>query len=728
MIFDLILISAFTLANLGLGFVVFARNKALFANKVFLAVTVFLTLWMLCNFFLAQTQWNLVAVRLLNSLAYTFGFLAIYASFVFATVYPSDSPFARNRRNLTIASAVAGAFALFSATPLIAGDVYLGPRGHAQFTDAPLELLYTVVTLTLVLLIIGRYVAVIRKVKGTERAQAILVMVALAVSILVGVFANLLLPYLGVKIDYSYFSPVTSLIVVGSIAYAITRHGLFNVRPFIARSLAYFMSIAALVVVFYGSALLLLGAFTNYGLNTAQTIYFAGLSVVLAIAYQPTKGFFDRISNRLFYRDSYDPQQVINKVNSKLVNTLNLHTLLHNTAQIIETEVGLSFCDFYLDPKTTKSVHKSGSNQKLFEKSDWSAFESYIDQKWKTLAISDNSLPEDVRKELVNLGIEAAVKMTASGEYVGVLIVGGRKSGNSFTTQDIQLLEIIAGEVAIAVQNALRFEVISQFNVTLQEKVDEATRKLRATNEKLRKLDETKDEFISMASHQLRTPLTSVKGYLSMVLEGDAGKLKPQQEALLKQSFLSSQRMVNLIADLLNLSRLNTGKFVIDAAATDLREVVDAEIAQLQEAARAKGIEMKYERPKEFPTLMLDENKIHQVVMNFMDNAIYYTQSEGSIEVSLTETPTAIEYRVKDTGIGVPRQMQKHLFSKFYRADNARRMRPDGTGLGIYMAKKVIVAQGGSIIFESEEGKGSTFGFRFSKTGHAAQPSTPPAT
>jgi signal transduction histidine kinase len=320
---------------------------------------------------------------------------------------------------------------------------------------------------------------------------------------------------------------------------------------------------------------------------------------------------------------------------------------------------------------------------------------------------------------LTHHDISAVARLTASRgskkEVLGYMLLGPRKSGKNYDLQDAQVIDAVASTLVIAMQNALHFEEIQHFNVTLQERVEEQTRKYRTANEKLKKLDETKDEFISMASHQLRTPLTSVKGYLSMVLEGDAGPLKPQQEQLLKQSFMSSQRMVNLIADLLNLSRLNTGKFVIETAPTDLRVIVDQEIAQLHETAKAKNITLTYVNPKTFSLLPLDEGKIHQVVMNFIDNAIYYTPEGGQIEVSLNETPSHIEFRVQDSGIGVPREMQHKLFGKFYRADNARRMRPDGTGLGLYMAKKVVVAQGGSIIFASQEGKGSTFGFRFSK-------------
>jgi signal transduction histidine kinase len=182
---------------------------------------------------------------------------------------------------------------------------------------------------------------------------------------------------------------------------------------------------------------------------------------------------------------------------------------------------------------------------------------------------------------------------------------------------------------------------------------------------------------------------------------------------MLQQAFFSSQRMVYLIADLLNVSRLKTGKFVIDRSDIDLSEVVEQEVSQLVESAKAKDIELTYKKPKTFPTVSLDETKMRQVIMNFTDNAIYYTPNGGKIEVSVKENEKSIEFTVVDNGIGVPKEEQHKLFTKFYRAGNAQKTRPDGTGLGIFMAKKIIVAQGGSIIFKSQEGKGSTFGFTF---------------
>ena len=133
----------------------------------------------------------------------------------------------------------------------------------------------------------------------------------------------------------------------------------------------------------------------------------------------------------------------------------------------------------------------------------------------------------------------------------------------------------------------------------------------------------------------------------------------------------------------------------------------------LKEMAAAKSLKLVFKKPKDFPAIMLDETKIRQVIVNFIDNAIYYTPNGGTITVLLEKTGSSISFKVIDSGIGVPKDEQHKLFVKFYRAPNAKKARPDGTGLGLFMAKKVIVAQGGALLFSSIEGKGSTFGFTF---------------
>jgi signal transduction histidine kinase len=315
---------------------------------------------------------------------------------------------------------------------------------------------------------------------------------------------------------------------------------------------------------------------------------------------------------------------------------------------------------------------------------------------------------EDVEliRKMFGLKVVCCVKLTAPQRLVGVLVIGYTEDlPQGLSEFDRSLFLRLSEAVGIAIDHRILFAENQHMVGQLQR-----------SNERLKLLDRTKDDFISMASHQLRTPLTSVKGYVSMVLDGDAGELSEQQRKLLNQSFVSSQRMAYLISDLLNVSRLRTGKFVIESAPCDLSKVIEQEVSQLIETAKSRDLTLAYHKPKHFPALMLDENKLRQVIMNFIDNAIYYTPGGGHIDVYLEDKPESIEFRVVDDGVGVPRSEQHHLFSKFYRAKNAQGMRPDGTGLGIFMAKKVIIAQGGAIIFKSKEGKGSIFGFTFPKS------------
>jgi signal transduction histidine kinase len=345
------------------------------------------------------------------------------------------------------------------------------------------------------------------------------------------------------------------------------------------------------------------------------------------------------------------------------------------------------------------------TDQEWFHSTETSVIFNFKDVTIKQLTEGLQCTPSEA-KQLHQLPIYSVyiVKLTARERLVGALVIGLGQPTQQMHDNDKELFNRLSEAVGVALDNKLLFEENQR-----------VVNQLQRTNEKLKALDEAKDEFISMASHQLRTPLTSVKGYMSMVIDGDAGKLSRQQHKLLDQAFISSQRMVYLIADLLNVSRLKTGKFVIEPTPANLADIVEGEISQLVETAKSRGLELSYKKPKDFPLIMLDETKIRQVIMNFVDNAIYYTPSGGHIKVEVKDKSGSIEFTVTDDGLGVPKEEQPHLFTKFYRAGNAKKARPDGTGLGLFMAKKVVIAQGGALIFKSREGKGSTFGFTFSK-------------
>lgn len=313
------------------------------------------------------------------------------------------------------------------------------------------------------------------------------------------------------------------------------------------------------------------------------------------------------------------------------------------------------------------------------------------------------SIPIDDAEEIQNnmsLKTFLICPLQSRGEVIGAMLVGSPEAPSALSFYERNILERLTGAVGVALDNTL-----------LYAEAEDVAKRLRTANRHLKELDVAKDEFISMASHQLRTPLTTIKGYVSMLLDGDVGPLSRQQREFLEYAYGGSQRMVNLISDLLNVSRMSAGKFQIQAEPTDLEAMVAEEVQQLQQHAQAKSIKLSFEPPEHhLPHLQLDGGKTRQVVMNFIDNAIYYTK-QGEIRVVLKQRRNRVELRVIDTGIGVPKEAQRNLYKKFFRASNAQVMRPDGTGLGLFLAKRVIEDQDGTIIFESVEGKGSTFGF-----------------
>jgi signal transduction histidine kinase len=563
----------------------------------------------------------------------------------------------------------------------------------------------------------------VRQLKGLGKTQERYIFYGVLFGSVLALLSNLTLPTSGIR-EYIWLGPFFSLIFPAAATIAIVRHRLFNIKLVLARSVGYILAVASLAILYGMLAITLVNklAFQGSVVSGKQQFVYAVMAASLAFTFHPVRRFFERETNKLFYRDAYDPSVFIDELNRTLVANIELEPMLKTAANVIQSNIKTEFVVFgVLDAHDRQRV--VGTVPRQYSKEDIAAVRSLTPNLTNRVVVTDTQFYASRQDKLTAIlnrnGIAVLARLVPDGRLdevaVGYLLLGNKKSGNPFTGSDVKIIETVVNEMVIAVQNALRFQEIEKFNETLQEKIEEATRKLRRANDKLRKLNETKDDFISMASHQLRTPLTSVKGYTSMVLDGDAGKITRLQRRLLNQSFVSSQRMVYLISDLLNVSRLKTGKFIIEPVRCNLAKVIQEEVEQLMETAKSRHLTLDYQKPADFPTLMLDETKLRQVIMNFLDNAVYYTPAGGHIEVHLVEKPQSIEFMVSDDGIGVPRHEQHHLFTKFYRAPNAKRARPDGTGLGLFMAKKVVIAQGGAVVFKSQEGKGSTFGFTFAK-------------
>lgn len=544
---------------------------------------------------------------------------------------------------------------------------------------------------------------------GVKRRQLLSISYGLGISIpLVAVF-SFIIPLVTGEFSLTEFGITPLIILVISLYYGVVRYRLFDIRMAVVRTIVYILSIATVASAYVGSAYFIFDVLLQQGNDSISSPVNIMLTLGLAFLFQPIRDFFDKVTNRIFYRDQYAVDVFYAKLSKTLTSTNDMRSLLAKASKVIADTLKSSQGFFIIFKDKTHFITGGTVGHRQISRNDADMF---IDAQMEYGLILASSLVQNdsLRRMMISHDIEIALPLIRGSDIIGYFCLGEHEASN-YSKRDFHTLSALADELVIAVQNTMSVQVVRDLNEGLQQKIHDATKELRASNLELQKLDKAKDEFVSMASHQLRTPLTSVKGYISMVLEGDVGKITPNQKRLLSEAFSSSERMVHLINDFLNVSRLQTGKFLIEKTSVDLSKVVEQELQSLKSTASSRGLSFVYKAPKDFPILQLDDSKIRQVIMNYADNAMFYSPEGSKITVTLEVKSKKVIFKVKDKGIGVPKSEQSQLFTKFYRASNARKQRPDGTGVGLFLARKVIDEHNGQIIFESSEGKGSTFGF-----------------
>jgi signal transduction histidine kinase len=235
---------------------------------------------------------------------------------------------------------------------------------------------------------------------------------------------------------------------------------------------------------------------------------------------------------------------------------------------------------------------------------------------------------------------------------------------------------------------------------------------LSRANERLQTVSKAKSDFVSVVAHQLRTPLSSIKWTLKMAIDGDLGEITNEQKSYLMKGYESNERLIALVNDLLDVDRIESGSYQFNFVPTQVRDLVENTIAELEPRAKEGEVTMVLEKSKKKPKkVKLDQVKIRAVVQNLIENAIKYTPAQGTVSVSVEEQDGAVLVAVSDTGIGIPQEEQQEIFGRFFRATNAVRHEKQGAGIGLFMSQQIIEKHGGKIWFESTEGAGTTFTF-----------------
>ncbi|MBU2542792.1 hypothetical protein KJ785_04510 [Patescibacteria group bacterium] len=274
--------------------------------------------------------------------------------------------------------------------------------------------------------------------------------------------------------------------------------------------------------------------------------------------------------------------------------------------------------------------------------------------------------------------------------------------------------EFVVNIVVLVGSFLLSFLLIRSVKIEIKrrEEVTQLAHSLEKANLKLQELDRQKTEFLSIASHQLRTPLSIMKGYIELIEDGAFGKPTKKIVSTLDEMDESNERLVKLVDEFLDITRIEQGRTKFDFVVSDLKKLTDSVVKELNDRATDKGLKIQWKPKFKKMNVYMDEEKVRHVIFNFIDNAIKYSET-GIIKVSLERCGSAVKLRVIDNGIGFNKEDEVNFFQKFYRGNNVKGTNVTGTGLGIYVCKKFIENHGGSVWAKSPGiGKGGEFGFR----------------
>ncbi len=694
-------------------------------NRYYAAFSIMLVLWISMFDFVCAGYMPKNIGLIGNYLGYAFA-IAVEAFFMlFVAKLTGNAKFFKFVKWFQIFSV---AMFLYSTSPLFVQDVVKSSSifDYYSIIYGPLPWLYGVAVTVLYAVIVIGGIHFLSTARGARKQQLLIVVIGFGLGVLPVIITGYIMPLMGVW-DLFPYHHFTMAILDISLYYSVVRYHLFDIRLAAVRTLAYTLSLGFLIGVYYLMAILVSQILSN-GNDTliSQNPLNIALTFALLFIFPPIKHFFDQFTNRIFYRDYYNSDAFIDRFNKILTSTTNLRHLLEQVAVEIASTLKSDRAFFFLDTHDGHHITAGTPNYTPLSKTETLAMQKATAHLLKNLAkkqidqtdytkndkkrvkkndqiilaslLDDTDSKSAELRNLMNLHkIEVIIPLTHHG-LIGYLLLGDHRTSH-YTNRDVKVLSMINKGLVVAIQNALSVESI------------------RESNAELRQIDKIKDEFVSVASHELRTPMTVIRGYVSLLQRQQIGPQNEEQQNVLTRINENTQTLITLVSDMLDLSKLEAHKLGLNLSTCSVDDLINHIIDQVQLMYTTKGLKLTYSPSS--PGLFINTDPAHfnRIMTNLLSNAYKFTEKGGvNIHVKLdasrsNDKTDMVVISVIDTGIGIPKDAMEKLFNKFSQVDNYLQRNTGGTGLGLAICRRLVNHLGGKIGVESTEDKGSKFWF-----------------
>ncbi len=700
MILELVVLVIIIVISSVLGLIIYQNNPRSFTNLSFLVSAATIIFWSIIMYLSVNTS-SLDGTLFYIRLSMVAGTLMAVAFLMLAINFPNPNLIIPKKwlallGVMTIVTSII-AMSPFMFTGLLLEGENIEPTpgwGIAAFMITSIG--SNVATF---IVLISKYI----KSTGRLKEQLRLILLGTLLMFALLIVGNFVAVILLKTSSFIFLGPLFTLTFLVSVAYAILRHKLLDIRLLVARAVSFTFLLTVVVVI--EAAILWLGT-TLLPNNVDKTmVAFAG-SIIIVIGYSSIRSVVTTFTEKLFFRGQYDTEDLLKSLISIMVSEVKIDNLTHKLLVMLSSQMRVNDAAFIiLKDNGVRSVEFVGFNGKI--PLDQSSLESIVKLGDKPLVFEE--LEDGPTKELFRINnLSIIIPLGVQTEKIGFLVLGPKSSGDIYTARDLEFLSIFAPQAAIAIKNAESYREIQEFNMTLSGKVAERTRELEASQQAELKL---KDEFVFIATHDLATPVTAIAGF-SALIEASKAKLPPEIKADLASIGEASNRLKVLVNDLLQVARSDSGTIKVEPIKVDAGEILSAAVRQAGPFAKDKKVTVELNLDKN-NMINADPKKLAEVFENLISNGIKYNREGGKLTITTLNNDNKLNVQFEDTGLGIPKEEQAKVFSKFFRSEEPEVRQRPGTGLGLFVVRMLTEKMGGKISFNSVEDRGTTFYLEF---------------